>query len=63
MDTLSGCIRHSFVQMYEDHDVLTELRERVSEIVGPRIAKNLEPVPEKGKLDITAVLESPFFFA
>jgi DNA-directed RNA polymerase len=35
----------------------------VSEIVGPRIAKNLEPVPEKGKLDITAVLESPFFFA
>jgi DNA-directed RNA polymerase len=63
MDTLSGCIRHSFVQMYEDHDVLTELRERVIETVGPRIAKNLEPVPEKGKLDITAVLESPFFFA
>lgn len=63
MDMLGGCIRTSFVQMYEDHDVLEELRQRVAEAVGPRMAKNLPAVPEKGKLDISGVLESPFFFA
>jgi DNA-directed RNA polymerase len=63
MDMLGACIRTSFVNMYTDHDVLEELRQRVAEAVGPRIAKNLPPVPEKGKLDINGVLESPFFFA
>ena len=63
MDMLGACIRTSFVHMYEDHDVLEELRQRVGEVVGPRIAKNLEHVPAKGKLDIKGVLESPFFFA
>lgn len=63
MDMLGGCIRTSFVNMYLNHDVLEELRQRVAETVGPRIAKNLPPVPDKGKLDINGVLESPFFFA
>lgn len=63
MDMLGACIRTSFVHMYEDHDVLNELRQRVASVVGPRVAKNLEPVPTKGKLDIRGVLESPFFFA
>lgn len=63
MDMLGACIRTSFVHMYEDRDVLEELRQRVIDVVGPRIAKNLEHVPAKGKLDITGVLESPFFFA
>ena len=63
MDMLGACIRTSFVHMYTDHDVLEELRQRVVETVGPRIAKNLPPVPDKGKLDINGVLESPFFFA
>jgi DNA-directed RNA polymerase, mitochondrial len=63
MDLLGGCIRTSFVNMYVNHDVLEELRQRVAEVVGPRMAKHLPPVPEKGKLDINGVLESPFFFA
>jgi DNA-directed RNA polymerase len=63
MDMLGACIRTSFVHMYTDHDVLEELRERVTDVVGPRMAKNLPPVPDKGKLDINGVLESPFFFA
>lgn len=63
MDMLGACIRTSFVHMYEDHDVLEELRQRVAAVVGPRTAKNLELVPTKGKLDISGVLESPFFFA
>lgn len=63
MDMLGACIRSSFFRMYSDHDVLEELRQRVVEVVGPRIAKNLPPVPPMGKLDLTGVLESPFFFA
>lgn len=63
MDMLGACIRTSFVQMYEEHDVLEELRKRVADTVGPRMAKNLPAVPKKGTLNIHGVLESPFFFA
>lgn len=63
MDMLGACIRTSFVHMYTDHDVLEELRQRVAETIGPRMAKNLPPVPKQGTLDINGVLESPFFFA
>ena len=63
MDMLGACIRTSFVHMYEDHDVLEELRQRVVDVVGPRMEKGLQHVPHKGKLDIQGVLESPFFFA
>ena len=63
MDMLGACIRTSFVRMYEEHEVLEELRQRVVEIIGPRMAKNLGTVPKKGTLDLSGVLESPFFFA
>ena len=67
MDMLGACIRTSFVNMYENHDVLEELRERVYQtIVTTRknsTPVNLEQTPAKGKLDIHGVLESPFFFA
>jgi DNA-directed RNA polymerase len=67
MDMLGACIRTSFVDMYENHDVLEELRERVYQtIVATRknsAPVNLEPAPAKGKLNIHGVLESPFFFA
>lgn len=67
MDLLGGCIRTSFVNMYENHDVLAELRERVYQTIAHNrinaAARNLPPVPKKGSLDIHGVLESPFFFA
>ena len=67
MDMLGACIRTSFVRMYEEHDVLEELRERVYQTIAHnRInaeARNLPPVPAKGSLDLSGVLESPFFFA
>lgn len=67
MDMLGACIRTSFVDMYEKHDVLEELRERVYQTIAAT-RKNATPVtleqtPSKGKLDIHGVLESPFFFA
>ncbi len=62
-DLLGGCIRHAFCDMYEDHDVLAELRQSVADAIGPRAAAFLPAVPVKGSLDIKAVLSSDFFFA
>jgi DNA-directed RNA polymerase len=67
MDMLGACIRTSFVDMYENHDVLEELRERVFQTITATRKNstpvNLEHTPAKGKLNIHGVLESPFFFA
>ena len=47
-------IREQFVGMYQRHDMLAEFRVRYSGLPEP---------PEQGDLDITQVLESPYFFA
>lgn len=59
MDILAACIRHAFVDMYEEHDVLNEFRESLPEEV--RVETNERP--PLGTLDIKGVLESQFFFA
>jgi DNA-directed RNA polymerase len=47
-------IRESFVDMYEKHDPIQDLRARYP---------YLPPAPDKGTLDIRTVLESDFFFS
>ena len=47
-------IREQFVGMYQRHDMLAEFRARYPGLPEP---------PEQGDLDITQVLESPYFFA
>jgi len=59
-DVLASCTRHAFVDMYTDHDVLEEFALSVSKITG---IDALEDTPPPGDLDLTEVLESPFFFA
>jgi len=59
-DMLAACIRHAFVDMYEDHDVLREFGNSVSKMV-PDV--DLPEVPPFGTLDLKEVLESQFFFA
>lgn len=59
MDMLAACIRHAFVDMYEEHDVLNEFREGLPEEV--RVETNERP--PLGTLDIKQVLQSQFFFA
>ena len=54
------CIRPTFVQMYEEHDVLAELATSVSPLVAD---KDLLVPPAKGTLDLRGVLESEFFFS
>jgi DNA-directed RNA polymerase len=63
MDMLSACVRHSFVHMYEWHDVLQELRDVVVHEIGARAAKSLPQVPDRGTLDLNGVMKSDFFFA
>ncbi len=54
-------LREEFVRMYGDHDVLAEFGREIAEML-PEGAK-LPPLPRKGTLDLSQVLESPFFFA
>lgn len=54
------CIRPTFVQMYEEHDVLAELAQSASALIKkPEVLA----VPEQGTLDLRGVLESEFFFS
>ena len=60
-DDLARILRQKFVQMYTDHDVLAEFRDTLVARLGPDV--ELPPLPERGSLDLNAVLESDYFFA
>lgn len=53
-------LRKAFVKMYEDHDPLAELRDRVA-ADWPELS--LPDVPKRGTLDLAAVMKSKYFFA
>ena len=61
MDLLADGTRQEFVALYKDTNVLEKLREQVLRQLpaGAEIA----PPPQMGTLDVTQVLNSPFFFA
>lgn len=63
MAALSAVLRHSFVEMYENNDVLEQFRQQVMEQLPPEARKKVPPLPKSGLLDIRQVLESDFFFA
>ncbi len=60
MPMLSNILREEFVNMYETHDVLDELRSHASRVIG---TSDLPYPPTCGNLDISKVLESDYFFA
>lgn len=59
MDMLSACLRHAFVDMYEDHDVLAEFLQSLPE----EVRAKCPALPPKGSLNIQEVHNSEFFFA
>ncbi len=61
MDSLLDATRTQFYEMYNDHDVLNELRDTLNEVLGGDVV--LRPVPERGTLDLSGVLQSVFFFS
>ena len=60
MHILSDVLREEFVKMYEQHDVLTELRDHAITVLG---TQDIPVPPSKGNLDLRGVLNSQYFFA
>lgn len=63
MHTLAACLRHSFVELYEDNDPLLDLRDWAVSVLPPEEANKIPPLPTKGTLDLSLVKDSDFFFA
>lgn len=63
MEKLGACIRHAFVEMYEDRDVLRELHDHALNLIPEDARDDLPEPPVMGKLDLRTVLKSDFFFA
>jgi DNA-directed RNA polymerase len=59
MDMLAACLRHAFVDLYEEHNVLAEFLAALPDAV----RAECPPPPPLGSLDIQGVLQSEFFFA
>jgi DNA-directed RNA polymerase len=59
MDMLAGCLRHAFVDMYTDHNVLEEFLNGLPE----HVRTKCPPLPAMGTLRLEDVLQSEFFFA
>jgi DNA-directed RNA polymerase len=62
-DSLSAAIRQAFVEIYHEADWLERFREEVGNQLPPELAETLPPVPARGTLEITEVLNSLYFFA
>lgn len=60
MVRMSEILRESFVDMYEQNDVLSDLRLHACNILG---TEDVPEPPEKGDLDLHKVLSSKYFFA
>jgi len=58
---LARALREEFVRLHTDHDVLADLKAEMEAQLPEGV--ELPPLPEKGSLDLSQVLESPFFFA
>ena len=60
MPIMSQLLREAFVDMYEKHDVLQDLRDHAVQVTGD---SSIPQPPSKGNLDLQEVLKSDYFFA
>ena len=58
---LATILREEFVRMYTEHDVLAEFAQAIRAQLPEGV--ELPPMPAHGNLDLSVVLDSPFFFA
>jgi len=56
-------VRESFVEIYDEIDVLENFREEVAEQLSEKRLKKLRPLPLKGTLDVKGILESKYAFS
>ena len=61
MPVLTRTLRESFIEMYST-DVLGDLLAKLAKAIPQDKHNKLTPLPKKGSLDITQVLESEYFF-
>lgn len=62
-EMMQACLRSAFVDLYQQHDVMEELRDSVHALLPETSQAELPAVPPKGTLDLEAVKQSDFFFA
>jgi DNA-directed RNA polymerase len=58
---MQACIRHAFVDLYVEHDVVRDIHAALQRQAPP--GETIPAPPGRGGLDITEVLQSDFFFA
>jgi DNA-directed RNA polymerase len=58
-EMLGQCLRHAFVDLYQEHDVLADLKATIEAALG----SPLPPQPAMGSLDLELIKQSDFFFA
>ncbi|MEM6746807.1 MAG: DNA-directed RNA polymerase [Pseudomonadota bacterium] len=56
-------IRETFAQMYEEYDVFQVIDDYAREVLSPKGAQRLPPLPSMGSLDLNEVIRSQFAFS
>lgn len=63
IDRFTKVIRETFVEMYSSHDVLSEFYETAEPLISDELKEEIPPIPAMGKLDLSGILQNPFFFS
>lgn len=63
MPYVESAVREGFVELYRDHDPLMTFYEAVVSQVREEVRHLVPHPPERGDLDVTAVIDSPYFFS
>lgn len=62
-DIMFTTVREVFVKTYTDNDVLQDLHDHIENLLSPKMAQKLEPIPTKGNLKLESVMESMYAFS
>lgn len=63
VEQLYHTVREAFVEMYEEIPVIESFRDEIVQQLSEKNREKLEPLPERGTLDISQVVESRYCFA
>jgi DNA-directed RNA polymerase len=63
VEQLFRIVREAFVEMYETVDVIGDFAEDIREQLSENNQGKMPPIPERGSLDVSGVLESRYCFA
>jgi DNA-directed RNA polymerase, mitochondrial len=63
VENLYHVVREAFVEMYSEIDVLESFREEILQQLSPKNRDELQSLPAKGTLDLSAVCDSRYCFA